>query len=313
MTQSKPVDQKNPTRQRVVLLATNSSQSIIGEIVDGETNSIGYSAYGKQSAQQEVATRLGFNGQLRESGIGWYMLGNGYRAYNPRLMRFHSPDSWSPFSGGGLNAYMYCVGDPVNRADPTGHITVSKFFSNLIGFLFGGADYTCSRGLVPGPDAMTAVTGPMKPAKDGAFDAMVNVGASVAVRAPQPRTGSSPASTATGSTTPYGPDAFQHGVVPADNVNHNFKFSGNINRKDKTTPNYNAGSAAISKALQSPESSTGPQLKDLYVPRSHHDSTTTRTYRIVKDYQANYYSMNKRAPDAPPSYDELMLNREIRS
>lgn len=36
-------------------------------------------------------------------------------------MRFHSPDSWSPFGGGGLNAYMYCMGDPVNRVDPTGH------------------------------------------------------------------------------------------------------------------------------------------------------------------------------------------------
>ncbi|WP_247256760.1 RHS repeat-associated core domain-containing protein [Pseudomonas moorei] len=65
---------------------------------------------------------MGFNGQLREARLGWYLLGNGYRAYNTRLMRFHSPDSWSPFGGGGLNAYMYCVGDPVNRVDPTGHM-----------------------------------------------------------------------------------------------------------------------------------------------------------------------------------------------
>ncbi len=93
-----------------MLLATDRSQSIIGEIVDGQTKTIGYSAYGEQSAQQKVETRLGFNGQLREADIGWYLLGNGYRAYNPRLMRFHSPDSWSPFRGGGLNAYMYCVG-----------------------------------------------------------------------------------------------------------------------------------------------------------------------------------------------------------
>ncbi|MFJ3369100.1 RHS repeat-associated core domain-containing protein [Pseudomonas sp. NPDC086251] len=118
MTQTK---QEIPSLQRVVLLATNSSHSIIGEIVDGKTNTIAYSTYGEQSAQQDVATRMGFNGQLREGNIGWYLLGNGYRAYNPRLMRFHSPDSWSPFGGGGLNAYMYCVGDPVNRSDPTGH------------------------------------------------------------------------------------------------------------------------------------------------------------------------------------------------
>jgi RHS repeat-associated protein len=121
MTQAELADQEIPTRQRVVLLATNNSNSIIGEIVDGKTNAIAYSTYGEQSAQQDVATRLGFNGQLREGRIGWYLLGNGYRAYNPRLMRFHSPDSWSPFGRGGLNAYMYCVGDPVNRSDPTGH------------------------------------------------------------------------------------------------------------------------------------------------------------------------------------------------
>lgn len=111
----------NDVKQRVILLATNSSQSIIGESVEGKVNTIGYSAYGEQSAQQEVASALGFNGQLREAKLGWYLLGNGYRAYNTRLMRFHSPDSWSPFGRGGLNAYMYCVGDPVNRVDPTGH------------------------------------------------------------------------------------------------------------------------------------------------------------------------------------------------
>ena len=121
MSSSSPDHQQNPSWQRTVLLATDSSQSIIAEVADGKTNAIAYSAYGEQSAQQEVATGLGFNGQLREARLGWYLLGNGYRAYNPRLMRFHSPDSWSPFGRGGLNPYMYCVGDPVNRSDPTGH------------------------------------------------------------------------------------------------------------------------------------------------------------------------------------------------
>jgi RHS repeat-associated protein len=129
MSQAKPDDPVNRSEPRVVLLATDRSQSIIGEIVDGQTQTIAYSAYGEQSAQQKVETRLGFNGQLREEKIGWYLLGNGYRAYNPRLMRFHSPDSWSPFRGGGLNAYMYCVGDPVNRNDPTGHLGVLALFS----------------------------------------------------------------------------------------------------------------------------------------------------------------------------------------
>ena len=53
---------------------------------------------------------------------GHFLLGNGYRAFNPVLMRFNSPDSLSPFGKGGLNAYAYCVGDPVNYSDPAGHI-----------------------------------------------------------------------------------------------------------------------------------------------------------------------------------------------
>ena len=102
----------NPSR--TLLLATDNKNSVLAEIAGGKPNSIAYSAYGQPSAQQEVATGLGFNGELREARIGWYLLGNGYRAYNPVLMRFHSPDSWSPFGKGGLNAYMYCGGEPVN-------------------------------------------------------------------------------------------------------------------------------------------------------------------------------------------------------
>ncbi|MCY1433952.1 hypothetical protein D9M71_499940 [compost metagenome] len=45
-------------------------------------------------------------------------------------MRFNSPDSWSPFGKGGVNAYAYCEGDPRNRVDPTGHV-----FESLINSL----------------------------------------------------------------------------------------------------------------------------------------------------------------------------------
>ncbi|NBB59607.1 hypothetical protein GVN18_10000 [Pseudomonas sp. ODNR1LW] len=109
------------TQVRTVLLATDNKNSVLVESAVGKANSIAYSAYGQQSARQEVATGLGFNGQMREAQIGWYLLGNGYRAYNPVLMRFHSPDSWSPFGEGGLNVYMYCGGEPVMGSDPTGH------------------------------------------------------------------------------------------------------------------------------------------------------------------------------------------------
>ncbi|WP_369788458.1 RHS repeat-associated core domain-containing protein [Rouxiella sp. WC2420] len=45
---------------------------------------------------------LGFNGERRDLISEAAHLGNGYRAYNPILMRFNSPDSWSPFGEGGL-------------------------------------------------------------------------------------------------------------------------------------------------------------------------------------------------------------------
>ncbi|MCO8161638.1 hypothetical protein NJC38_05655 [Pseudomonas sp. 21LCFQ010] len=64
----------------------------------------------------------GFNGELPDPLTGHYLLGHGYRADNPVLMRFNSPDSLSPFAEGGINAYAYCQGDPVNLQDPSGHI-----------------------------------------------------------------------------------------------------------------------------------------------------------------------------------------------
>lgn len=66
----------------------------------------------------------GFNGELPDLLTGHYLLGNGYRAYNPVLMRFNSPDSLSPFGEGGINAYGYCRGNPVGQMDPTGHLPV---------------------------------------------------------------------------------------------------------------------------------------------------------------------------------------------
>ncbi|WP_160105484.1 RHS repeat-associated core domain-containing protein [Pseudomonas izuensis] len=129
-------NQQNPTRQRTVLLATDLKNSVLAEIDAGNPNRIAYSPYGQQSAQVEVMTWLGFNGELNEVNPEWYLLGNGYRAYNPRLMRFHSPDSFSPFDKGGENAYAYCGGEPVMNSDPSGHYF--GFFSWGLGKLSGG-------------------------------------------------------------------------------------------------------------------------------------------------------------------------------
>lgn len=68
-------------------------------------------------------TITGFNGEYVDPISGIYHLGNGYRASSPGLMRFTRPDDLSPFGLGGLNPYSYCVCDPVNGADPTGHMS----------------------------------------------------------------------------------------------------------------------------------------------------------------------------------------------
>ncbi|CAI8919673.1 RHS repeat-associated core domain-containing protein [Pseudomonas sp. IT-P12] len=107
---------------RTFLLAADTGNSIIAELSGDERNPIAYSAYGHQCARSAMTSHLGFNGELSERQIGWYLLGNGYRAYSPVLMRFHSPDTLSPFGKGGLNAYMYCGGDPLNFSDPSGHM-----------------------------------------------------------------------------------------------------------------------------------------------------------------------------------------------
>jgi len=81
--------------------------------------SIAYAAYGHHPLEAD-ASLLSFTGQKREPVTGYYLLGNGHRAYSPSLRKFLSPDSLSPFGSGGLNAYAYCLNDPINLTDPTG-------------------------------------------------------------------------------------------------------------------------------------------------------------------------------------------------
>ncbi|MGG1944370.1 RHS repeat-associated core domain-containing protein [Trinickia sp. NRRL B-1857] len=74
---------------------------------------------------------LGFTGEFRDSATAAYPLGNGYRWYFPDLMRFNAPDEMSPFDAGGANPYAYCFNDPINRSDPTGHMSLG-----ILGRLF---------------------------------------------------------------------------------------------------------------------------------------------------------------------------------
>lgn len=60
-----------------------------------------------------------WSGELFDEVSGTYHLGE--RQYSPTLMRFTTPDSWSPFGDGGINSYAYL--DPVNCPDPDGHVS----------------------------------------------------------------------------------------------------------------------------------------------------------------------------------------------
>jgi RHS repeat-associated protein len=95
---------------------------------------------------------LGYTGQRRDPVTGCYHLGNGYRMYNPRLMRFQAADSMSPFGRGGINSYAYCLGDPINRQDPSGHFEI---FSLIIGAIIGAVVGAAISGVAEGVRAAT--------------------------------------------------------------------------------------------------------------------------------------------------------------
>lgn len=115
------------------LLGCDQQGSVLQSVTGDDIQHSTYTPYGDKLVQGGLQSLLGFNGEQPDPVTGCYLLGNGYRAYNPVLMRFHSPDSMSPFDSGGINPYAYCVGDPVNLSDPTGHFSFKRFFKALLG------------------------------------------------------------------------------------------------------------------------------------------------------------------------------------
>ncbi|PEA87584.1 RHS repeat domain-containing protein [Bacillus thuringiensis] len=83
-----------------------------------------YNAYGYSDPRfNSFPFAIQFAGEYLEKETQLYHLGHGYRAYDPLLMRFLQPDESSPFDGGGINPYVYALGDPINFTDPSGHIS----------------------------------------------------------------------------------------------------------------------------------------------------------------------------------------------
>jgi RHS repeat-associated protein len=114
--------QRQDVKVYATLLATDQQRSVLNALHATRPHPLAYTPYGHRPLGNGLLSLLGFNGERPDPVTGHYHLGNGYRAFNPVLMRFNCPDSWSPFGEGGLNAYGYCSGDPRNRVDPTGHM-----------------------------------------------------------------------------------------------------------------------------------------------------------------------------------------------
>ncbi|MBM6444256.1 RHS repeat-associated core domain-containing protein [Pseudomonas sp. MIL9] len=116
------------------LLATDRQRSVLRVTEPGGLVRQAYAPYGHRRVEHGPGSLLGFAGEALDPVTGHYLLGNGHRLFNTRLMRFNGPDSLSPFGRGGLNSYAYCLGDPVNFSDPTGNVSEA----NLIGMIFSG-------------------------------------------------------------------------------------------------------------------------------------------------------------------------------
>ncbi|NUT76729.1 RHS repeat-associated core domain-containing protein [Pseudomonas sp. C1C7] len=136
-----PLGQQTPAdNDETLLLLTDGKGSVLAENQGSDVRSTVYTPYGERSDDTQLRSLLAFNGEVAEKTTGWYLLGNGYRAYNPSLRRFHTPDSMSPFGPGGLNWYMYCSGNPIAFTDPTGHQRQGRIIDNMaFNFAVGGA------------------------------------------------------------------------------------------------------------------------------------------------------------------------------
>ncbi|WP_313739887.1 RHS repeat-associated core domain-containing protein [Pseudomonas sp.] len=115
----RPLVQRDQNAEQGGMLLCDEQDSVL-QIAGVTGERVGYSPYGYTPRLPSPDGGLAFNGEFADPPMRAYLLGS-YRLYDPALMRFYSPDNESPFQDGGRNAYGYCLSDPVNLRDPTGH------------------------------------------------------------------------------------------------------------------------------------------------------------------------------------------------
>ena len=95
-----------------------------------------------------------YRGYYYDASIGLYYLNSRY--YDPETGRFLNEDLVSyldPETLGGINPYAYCLNDPVNNIDPSGHSILLTFaIGALIGSITAFASSTIAQGVAYGWD-----------------------------------------------------------------------------------------------------------------------------------------------------------------
>ncbi|MFV3288773.1 RHS repeat-associated core domain-containing protein [Pseudomonas sp. NY11955] len=131
------------------LLQVDGANTVMAVQADGRRACDAYSPYGFSSARNNLAM-VGFTGERRDTQTGYYPLGHGHRLFSPALRRFIGPDELSPFASGGLNAYAYCAGDPINYSDPSGRLRMPSVSG--VGKFFGVVEKTGATALLKSND-----------------------------------------------------------------------------------------------------------------------------------------------------------------
>jgi RHS repeat-associated protein len=98
------------------------SSNVITDETGAQVALYEYSPYGEEvTSPSSQITNYQFTGKESDESTGLYFYGARY--YDPTIGRFITPDTivQSPYNPQSLNRYSYCLNNPLNYTDPTGH------------------------------------------------------------------------------------------------------------------------------------------------------------------------------------------------